>query len=110
MRIKFGNKIIESDYVCNPGGQDRFVYIKTPNGQYVIDCEEPNYAKWLMDVLLTKGYFNATDVDYDNSQDDGWIKYCINKTEQQKVFGKSISIFFGENREYIDRWFTDIEK
>ena len=92
MRIKFGNKIIESDYVCNPGGKDRFIYINTPNGQYTIDCEETYYAKWLMDILLTKGYFNATGVDYDNSEDNNsWIDYCINKTEQQKVFGKWIN-------------------
>ena len=91
MRIKFGNKIMESSYVCNPGGQDRFVGVKTPNGLYVIDCEEPNYAKWLMHVLLTKGYFNASGVDYDNSNDPTWFEYCINKTEEQKVFDKWIN-------------------
>lgn len=91
MRVQFGNKIVEADYICNPGGQDRFVYVRTANGHYVIDCEEPNYANWLIDIMLTKGYFNASGVDYDNTNDPTWIEYCTNKTEEQKVFGKWIN-------------------
>ena len=90
MRIQFGNKIIETNYISNPGGQE-FVYVRTPNGHYVIDCEEPNYAHWLMNIMLTKGYFDASGVDYDNSNDFSWIEYCMNKTEKQKVFGKWIN-------------------
>lgn len=90
MRVQFGNKIVETNYVCNPGGQE-FVYVRTPTGHYVIDCEEPNYAHWLITTMLTKGYFDASGVDYDNSNDLTWIEYCINKTEEQKVFGKWIN-------------------
>ena len=91
MRMQFGNKIVEINYICNPGGQDRFVYVRTPIGYYAIDCEEPNYASWLMTIMLIKGYFNASGVDYDNSNDSTWFEYCKNKTEEQKVFGKWIN-------------------
>lgn len=90
MRVQFGNKIVEADYVSNPGGLE-FVYVCTPRGHYVIDCEEPNYASWLMNIMLTNGYFNASGVDYDNSNDPTWVHYCMNKTEEQKVFGKWIN-------------------
>lgn len=88
MRVRFGNKIVETNYVCNPGGQDRFVEVNTPIGHYVIDCEEPSYASWLMNTMLINGYFDASGVDYDNSDDPTWFKYCRNKIEEQKVFGK----------------------
>lgn len=91
MRVQFGNKIVETNYVCNPGGQDRFIHVSTPNDHYVIDCEEPNYANWLISIMLTKGYFDASGVDYDNSDDSTWFEYCRNKTEEQKVFGKWIN-------------------
>lgn len=90
MRIKFGNKVMEVDYVYNAGGHDRFVSVNTSNGYYMIDCEEDEYARWLINTMLTKGYFDASGVDYDNSNDSTWITYCINKTEEQKVFGKWI--------------------
>lgn len=91
MRIQFGNKILETNYIVNLGGQDRFIDIHTPIGHYVIDCEEPHYASWLMKIMLTRGYFNASGVDYDNSNDPTWFEYCNNKTEEQKVFGKWIT-------------------
>ena len=91
MRVQFGNKIVEASHVYNPGVQDRFVDVITPIGHYVIDCEEPNYAHWLMSIMLTKGYFNASGVDYDNSNDPTWFEYCRNKTEEQKVFRKWIN-------------------
>ena len=91
MRIKFGNKIIECDRVVQPGGRDRFIDVISSNNHYVIDCEEINYAIWLMSVLLTKGFFDASGVDYDNSNDRSWFEYCNNKTEEQKVFGKWIN-------------------
>ena len=90
MRIQFGNKILEANSVFCFGGKNRFIDINTSMGHYVIDCEEPHYAKWLMNIMLTKGYFNASGVDYDNSNDSTWFKYCNNKTEEQKVFGKWI--------------------
>ena len=90
MRIKFGNKVMEVDYVCNPGGHDRFVDVNTPKEHYIIDCEEHEYARWLITTMLTKGYFDASGVDYDNSNDPTWFRYCINKTEEQKVFDKWI--------------------
>lgn len=93
MRIKFGNKIIEADCIYNSGIGDRFIHIVShiTNTHYVIDCEEIKYAKWLMMQLLIEGYFNASGVDYDNCNDPIWFKYCKNKTEEQKVFGKWIN-------------------
>ena len=91
MRVQFGNKIVEVNYVCNPGGQSRFVDIDTPIGHYVIDCEKPSYASWLIETMLINGYFNASGVDYDNSNDPTWFEYCENKTEEEKVFGKWIN-------------------
>lgn len=90
MRIKFGNKIFECNYVRQL--TERFVYVCTcENRQYTIDCEEKNYVTWLMSILLTKGFFDASGVDYDNSNDQEWVEYCNNKTEEQKVFGKWIN-------------------
>lgn len=91
MRIRFGSKIIEFDYACQLGEQDRFVNVISTNKHYVIDCEKSNYASWLMCILLSKGYFDASGVDYDNSNDKNWFDYCNNKTEEQKVFGKWIN-------------------
>ena len=96
MRVKFGNKILEIDRVYHAGGTDRFVSVyptssKFDNSCYIIDCEESGYARWLMAILLTKGYFNASGVDYDNSNDPTWFEYCRNKTEEQKVFSKWVN-------------------
>jgi hypothetical protein len=41
--------------------------------------------------MLINGYFNASGVDYDNSDDPTWFEYCRNKTEEQKVFWKWIN-------------------
>ena len=91
MRIKFRNKIIEFDHAHQSGGADRFVEVWSTKNKYMIDCETNNYAKWLMSTLLTDGYFDASGVDYDNSNDPTWFEYCRNKTEEQKVFGKWIN-------------------
>jgi hypothetical protein len=93
MRIKFGHVIYETDFVSCPGEDEgRFVTVKTSNGVYSIDCETNAGAKWLMHKMLTDGYFNATGVDYNNDQNDmDWFGYCIDKTEDQKVFNKWIN-------------------
>ena len=91
MRIKFGNKIIEFDQAIQLGGTDRFVDLSSSRFRYIIDCEESNYAAWLIYKLLNNGYFNASGVDYNNSQDPTWLDYCLNKTEEQKIFGKWIN-------------------
>lgn len=93
MRVKFGHVIYETDRVSCPGeGEGRFVYVNTFNGLYAIDCETVGGAKWLMNKILTDGYFNASGVDYNNDQDDfDWFAYCINKTDDQKVFNKWIN-------------------
>ena len=91
MRIKFGHKIIEFDHACQLSWADRFVEVWSMKHKYTIDCETNNYARWLMSILLTDGYFDASGVDYDNSQDSTWIEYCVNKTDDQKVFGKWIN-------------------
>ena len=97
MRIKFGDRIYEVTKATYPGNTGRYVYISCSNGCYAIDCEEPNYASWLMTELLRKGYFDASGVDYtkmDYNYDEShkkWFKYCNNKIEEQKVFGKWIN-------------------
>lgn len=92
MRIKFGDRIYESTKAIYPGNTGRYVYISCSNGCYAIDCEEPNYASWLMTELLWKGYFDASGVDYNNDQGDmSWFKYCDDKTGEQKVFSKWIN-------------------
>lgn len=91
MRIKFKNRIYEVDYVSNPKDTN-IVNVRTSNGVYSIDCEEHNYAIWLLSTMLTKGYFDASGVDYNNDQNDSsWYKYCKNKTENEKVFGRWIN-------------------
>ena len=91
MRIKFRNKIIEFDRAFQLGGEDRFIEVWSTKHKYTIDCETNDYAKWLMYTLLTDGYFDASGVDYDNSNDQSWVDYCNNKTDEQRVFGKWIS-------------------
>lgn len=97
MRIKFGDRIYEATEVIYAGYSERYVYISCSNGRYVIDCEEPNYAKWLMTTLLHEGYFDASGVDYTKmnyNYDEvhkKWFKYCDNKIEKQKVFDKWIN-------------------
>ena len=93
MRIKFGHKIYETDFVSCPGEDEcRFVTVNTSNGVYSIDCETNAGAKWLMRKILEDGYFDASGVDYNNDQDDfSWYEYCLNKTKEQEVFGKWIT-------------------
>lgn len=93
MRVKFRHTIYEADKVSCPGEDEgRFVTVKTSNGLYSIDCETISGAKWLMVKMLTDGYFDASGVDYNNDQDDlDWFGYCLNKTEEQKVFHKWIN-------------------
>ena len=92
MRIKFGRKICEVDRVHHSLDNDeRFVIVFTSNGKYYIDCESKNGAVWLMYTMLTKGYFNATGIDYNNVENDkSWFEYCLSKNEEQKVFNKWI--------------------
>ena len=97
MRIKFGHVIYETDFVsCPVKDEGRFVTVKTFDGIYSIDCETNAGAKWLMHKMLTDGYFDATGLcywsDYNNDKNDmDWFEYCINKTEDQKVFKKWIN-------------------
>lgn len=93
MRIKFGHKIYETDFVSCPGeNEGRFVTAETANGVYSIDCETNTGAKWLMWKILKDGYFDASGVDYNNDQDDfSWFEYCVNKNEDQKVFSDWIN-------------------
>lgn len=98
MRIKFKEKILEVNkvfYLEDDGDDNRFVSVYPVDSvPYLIDCEEPNYAIWLMTTLLCDGYFDASGVDYTDSCDDGfmsWISQCLEKMEEQKVFDKWIN-------------------
>lgn len=71
MRVKFGNKIYESDQIIYPGGCGNLLYVSYPKGSYEVTCRNEELAKSLFEKVFTDGYvdFNSSDIDYDNSWD-----------------------------------------
>ena len=69
MRVKFGNKIYESEQIIYPGGVGNILYVSYPKGSYEVTCSNDELAKELFDRALTDGYvdFNSQYIDYDNS-------------------------------------------
>ena len=69
MRVKFGNKIYESDQIIHPGGAGNVLYVTYPKGSYEVTCCDDELAKELFDRAFTDGYvdFNSQYIDYDNS-------------------------------------------
>lgn len=69
MRVKFGNKIFESDKIIYPGGIGNVLYVSYPNGSYEVTCCDDELAKELFNRAFTDGYvdFNSKYIDYDNS-------------------------------------------
>lgn len=91
MRIKFGDILYEVTQAVAPENS-RYMRVNCHGCQYVIDCESPTLAQWLMATLLTEGYFNASGVDY--TYDLGhfeWYNACESKTEEQMKFAKWIN-------------------
>lgn len=68
MRVKFGNKIYESDKIIYPGGIGTLLFVSTPNGLYEVTCETEVQAFLLFDEVLKKGYvnFNKEYISYNN--------------------------------------------
>lgn len=69
MRVKFGNKIFESDKIIYPGGRGNELFVSILGRSYEVTCVTEKLAKSLFDQAFINGYvdFNRDDVDYDNS-------------------------------------------
>ena len=69
MRVKFGNKIYESEQIIYPGGMGNMLYITYPKGSYEVVCATEELAKSLFEQAFIYGYvdLNRKDVDYNNS-------------------------------------------
>lgn len=68
MRVKFGNKIYESDQIIHPGGIGNELYVNYPDGSYKVTCTSEELAKKLFESAFKDGYvdFNNENVDYAN--------------------------------------------
>lgn len=71
MRVKFGNKIYESEHIVYPGGVGKELYVSYPKGSYQVICQSEELAKELFDNAFKNGYvdFNGEGIEYDNSWD-----------------------------------------
>ena len=71
MRVKFGNKIYESEQIIYPGGCGNILYVSYPKGSYEVTCADEQMAKDLFDTAFRDGYvdFNSKNISYDNSWD-----------------------------------------
>lgn len=69
MRVKFGNKIYESDQIIHPAGVGNVLYVSYPNGSYEVTCVDEQMAKDLFDTAFRDGYvdFSSQYIVYDNS-------------------------------------------
>lgn len=69
MRVKFGNKIYESDQIIYPGGVGKELYVNCPKGSYQVTCQSEDLAQKLFESAFKNGYvdFNSEEIDYDNS-------------------------------------------
>ena len=74
MRVRLGNKIIDFNYVCQPGGTDSHIYLgkKNDSEHYVVDCKNAKEAKMMLNQLLVNGYFDIDTDKYDYSNDLDW--------------------------------------
>lgn len=68
MRVKFGNKIYESDQIIYPAGIGKVLYVSYPKGSYEVTCNSEELANELFDKVLTNGYvdFNIEGIKYNN--------------------------------------------
>jgi len=69
MRIKFANRIYSCDFVTRVGGlksESSLINAKTSNGLYTIKFKTPYEADKAFVLLLTKGYYDASDTEYTN--------------------------------------------
>lgn len=68
MRVKFGNKIHESDQIIYPGGVGKELYVSYPKGSYQVVCSSDELAKELFESAFKNGYvdFNIEGIEYDN--------------------------------------------
>ena len=69
MRVKFGNKIYESDKIIYPGGIGNVLYVSYSKGSYEVTCSSEELAKSLFENAFKNGYvdFNDENINYDNS-------------------------------------------
>lgn len=71
MRVRFGNKIYESDQIIYPGGLGRELYVSYSKGSYRVICPSEESAKQLFECAFKEGFvdFNEEEIEYDNMWD-----------------------------------------
>lgn len=67
MRVKFGNKVFESDQIIHPGGLDKSLFVKTPNGTYEVMYHSNISAHEALLDALNKGYIDCSFQEYTNN-------------------------------------------
>lgn len=90
MRVKFGNKIFESDQIIYPGGTGKELYVAYSDGDgsninpirmnsYQVICKTEEIAKLLFNQVFKNGYvdFTRDDVDYNNF----WMEKAHNNSK-----------------------------
>lgn len=65
MRIRFGTWIHECKFVSNPG-YGNMINAATSNGLYTITFDTEEKAHLVYEIILKKGYYDATNDKYQN--------------------------------------------
>lgn len=66
MRVKFGNKIFESNEIIHPGGIDKSLFVKTPNGTYEVMYSNSVLAAEALNKVFSNGYIDFSLQKYTN--------------------------------------------
>lgn len=68
MRVRFWNKIYESEQIIYPGGIGRELYVSYPKGTYHVICSSEGLARKLYESVFEKGFvdFNEEEIEYSN--------------------------------------------
>ena len=83
MRVKIGNRVLEIYQATVPGSKDRIIMLNTYRNEiYSVDCESVQGALFVLNKLLTEGYYDMSKFDYNNDQSDlSWYEFCQSKPE-----------------------------
>lgn len=66
MRVKFGNKVFESNEIIHPGGLDKSLFVKTPNGTYEVMYSNSVLAAEALNKAFSNGYIDFSLQKYTN--------------------------------------------
>lgn len=66
MRVKFGNKVFESNEIIHPGGLDKSLFVKTPNGTYEVMYSNSVLAGEALNKAFSNGYIDFSLQEYTN--------------------------------------------